>query len=300
MSPHEDELRPLSEQGLDLDDQAALGPYDLEGMRAAIDAQVGGGGGGGGLSAAGAGGVVAAAAVVLLLGGAALIGLRGASVEPAVVAVRAAPPQTARVVPLEPAALAVAAPRSAEPPTEAAQPPSRQAVAAPASAPLPPPTAPSEGVADGDAVPEPESVPTPPAPVEAPGVAEDDGSQGPATGDLAAQNAAFAVGEAALRGGDPVAAAEAFEAYLARWPNGVFRDDALLSILDLTLRAERWRDAEVLAERLEGLSTLSARHPEIRKARAEALVHQGRCDLALRLAESLERAEGNAIKRSCR
>ena len=69
MTTPNQELVPLRDAGVDLDDSAALGTYDLAGMRAAVAARTGPGGGGGGTTAATAVGVAASVLVLAGLGG---------------------------------------------------------------------------------------------------------------------------------------------------------------------------------------------------------------------------------------
>lgn len=269
----------LKHGGVDLDDSAELGGYDLPKMRAAVDARV----------ASGAVGTVPVALAVVA--GVAVVAAAWWWLAPGPASLAPAPIEAAAVVAVQVAEAPHPGPVEAP---SAAPPPARvpSAVSAPSAPPRDLPSAPVVAV---DA-PADEVAPAPVAAVAADGTGE--ASADP--GDLAAQTAAYRAGQVALAEGRLADAAAAHRAYLERWPGGAYRDDALVSILDLAIRDGAWAHVEPLAAGLAQVPGLAARHAEFRRVRAEALVHLGRCDEALAVADSVGRDAVAAVRRTCR
>jgi hypothetical protein len=280
------------------DEPLALGPYDLEGIRARVVAGeapvrstprwttlVGVSG----LTAA----LVTVALWALLPVGSALPPLRPT---PAPLELRVGETRSAeRVVvpaagspdlPVDLVAVRPAPPAVEEPVTPA--PVAAEAIAAPEPAVVPEKVGPPEPVA-----PPPAEVPTKTAPPEG----EDRRGAGGLQAELADYNRALDAAEA----GRWSEARERYQAYLDQWPVGRLRTEATLGLLGALVRSERPGKAESLAERLLIDPAFSHRRDDIRLLRAEALVELDLCDEALDLIDGLRRdARIAAIRSTCR
>lgn len=96
-------------------------------------------------------------------------------------------------------------------------------------------------------------------------------------------------------------ARERYAAYLQAWPSGRLRTEATLGLLGALVRSERPTEAEALAARLLTDATYRQRSSDIRLLRAEALVELHRCDEALASLEGLRRtSRTQAVRSACR
>ena len=282
----------IQETGIDLNvEEASVQGYDLAGMKAAVEAAQAGGASGLGLMHVGGATAVAVAFF------ASAFWLQADSVDQGTAV---APPSgdVVAAAPVQQPAVAETVGTVAE--VVAITP---RTPAASTTAPLVERTV--EGVADA-----PEEASEDPAeqPILAPelwGAAEAGTAEAPAPaaeaeGELAAQLAMYQDGRALLDDDQLTAANAVFARYLETWPQGSLRDEVLVSMLDVLVRQQDWSQVERVSASLLTLSTLSARHGEFWRVRAEALVKLGRCDEALSVASNLSRTEQQTVRRSCR
>ena len=287
----------IIESGIDLNHEATgVGGYQLEAMRAAVivgEIPI----------AASSTGMVAAAGASIALVGAGLLWFAFSPIPAADVA--PAPTAAVAVIQAAPAAAAPAPQPVVQTVMELAGPPAIKNVGPHSEAP-----APVAGLAGTDDAPDEdasESVVTPAGPAElqavaAPGTSSAPGqeAQPPAMGDMAEHQAMYTQGLVALKAGDLISANETFGHYLEKWPQGVLRDEVLVSVLEVLVRQQSWFDAERVAASLIAMPELSERRIELNRVRAQALVHLGRCDEAMAVAAVLDRTDMVSIRKTCR
>jgi hypothetical protein len=287
----------IRDSGIDLNHEAsAVGGYRLQAMRASVVA--------GELPvASGPSAIAVAAGAGIALVGAGLLWLAFSPVEvasidlaseqaPAVAAVQglSVPLAAPLVQPLAKKAVEVASL-----PPAAVEPVGAPPQAAPAGTDDVPADEADEAQNLLPRTPEPQVSPTS-GTADAPSAGRDDGRET----DLAQQRALYIQGRDALDSGELSAANSAFGRYLEDWPQGVLRDEVLVSILEVLVRQSAWSDAERVAASFLSMPDLQDRRTEISRVRAEALVHLNRCDEAMALAAGLERTDQVSIRKTCR
>lgn len=285
------------ETGCDLADEAfAVGGYDLPAMKGRLLAEVSPPSVGAPLKAASPLGgwvpVLGAAVALLAVGGVVGAWLAGAPSElpPAVPVVVEAPTPSPVVAVQAPvvapeAAVPVPAPVEAVAPSPKAVPVAAEPVAAPA--------VPTVDVAAGglDEAPEaPQARPTVEPTVDG----------GTSSGGLAEELALFETASAAALAGDDRAAAEGFEAYRERYPQGSLLDEADLGLLRARVALGDHEGVERLAASLVERPGLEPLRDGLQRTRAENLVWLQRCEEALELVASLPTREGADVRRACR
>jgi TolA-binding protein len=115
----------------------------------------------------------------------------------------------------------------------------------------------------------------------------------PRTTSLGDETRRYERAAAALRAGEPIAAAEELRAYLARYPQGTLRDEARLSLLEARFAAGDFRGARDLAVELAADDALRSRRREIVEVLVRAQIALGACDAA-RVSLDARDARGDA------